>query len=174
MQRISKDVPERNLMSVFFAAAVYVTPYFGNHDGHFPVYYYCMIMLIYCAHQVTAYAIFVSQMAFHAQISDPNVGGTYMSLLNTMANLGANWPITMALSVVDNFTWKYCTGDLAATSCTKDQQCSPGQCMTYFDGYYALIIGGIIVGVLWKKYVAKYVEDLHGIPKRDWSCQSAS
>lgn len=32
--------------------------------------------------------MFVSQMAFHAQISDPAIGGTYMTLLNTVANLG--------------------------------------------------------------------------------------
>jgi PAT family acetyl-CoA transporter-like MFS transporter 1 len=27
-------------------------------------------------------------MAFHAKISDPAIGGTYMTLLNTLANLG--------------------------------------------------------------------------------------
>jgi len=32
--------------------------------------------------------MFVSQMAFHAKISDPAIGGTYMTLLNTLANLG--------------------------------------------------------------------------------------
>jgi PAT family acetyl-CoA transporter-like MFS transporter 1 len=32
--------------------------------------------------------MFVSQMAFFAQISDPKIGGTYMTLLNTLGNLG--------------------------------------------------------------------------------------
>ena len=32
--------------------------------------------------------MFVTQMAFHALISDPMIGGTYMTLLNTMSNLG--------------------------------------------------------------------------------------
>ena len=32
--------------------------------------------------------MFVSQMAFHAKISDPGIGGTYMTLLNTVANFG--------------------------------------------------------------------------------------
>jgi PAT family acetyl-CoA transporter-like MFS transporter 1 len=32
--------------------------------------------------------MFVSQMAFFAKVSDPKIGGTYMTLLNTLANLG--------------------------------------------------------------------------------------
>ncbi len=32
--------------------------------------------------------MFVSIMAFFAQVSDPAVGGTYMTLLNTITNLG--------------------------------------------------------------------------------------
>ena len=34
--------------------------------------------------------MFVSIMAFFAQVSDPAVGGTYMTLLNTLTNLGGN------------------------------------------------------------------------------------
>jgi len=32
--------------------------------------------------------MFVSMMAFSAKVSDPRIGGTYMTLLNTVANLG--------------------------------------------------------------------------------------
>ncbi len=32
--------------------------------------------------------MFVATMAFHAKISDPGIGGTYMTLLNTVANFG--------------------------------------------------------------------------------------
>jgi PAT family acetyl-CoA transporter-like MFS transporter 1 len=32
--------------------------------------------------------MFVSQMAFFATVSDPKIGGTYMTLLNTLTNLG--------------------------------------------------------------------------------------
>jgi len=53
--------------------------------------------------------MFVAVMAFFAQISDPVVGGTYMTLLNTLANLGGNWPSTLALRMVDPLTSKLCT-----------------------------------------------------------------
>ena len=37
---------------------------------------------------------FVSTMSFHAQISDPLLGGVYMTLLNSAANFGGGWPET--------------------------------------------------------------------------------
>ena len=37
---------------------------------------------------------FVSVMSFHAQVSDPILGGVYMTLLNSAANLGGSWPET--------------------------------------------------------------------------------
>ncbi|EPB79078.1 hypothetical protein ANCCEY_01831 [Ancylostoma ceylanicum] len=58
--------------------------------------------------QVATYCMFVSMMAFNAQVSDPRIGGTYMTLLNTLNNLGGNWPVTLILSVTDWFTYKDC------------------------------------------------------------------
>ena len=52
--------------------------------------------------------MFVAIMAFFAKISDPAVGGTYMTLLNTLTNLGGNWPSTLALWIIDQLTWKSC------------------------------------------------------------------
>lgn len=54
--------------------------------------------------------MFVSIMAFFAKISDSSVGGTYMTLLNTVANFGSNWPAMLALYFVDPLTWKQCQG----------------------------------------------------------------
>ena len=57
--------------------------------------------------------MFVAIMAFFARISDPAVGGTYMTMLNTLTNLGGNWPATLALWSVDHLTWKRCQIDLS-------------------------------------------------------------
>ena len=35
------------------------------------------------AHEVASQLIFVSSMSFFARVSDPSIGGTYMTLLNT-------------------------------------------------------------------------------------------
>ena len=75
-------------------------------DGSFPLHYYGLIAGVYVVHQVFHNAMFVSVMAFFARISDPAVGGTYMTLLNTLTNLGGNWPATLALWAVDAVTVK--------------------------------------------------------------------
>ena len=49
---------------------------------------------------------FVSTMAFFARISDPAIGGTYMTFLNTLTNLGNMWPNSFTLWFVDFLTWK--------------------------------------------------------------------
>ena len=38
--------------------------------------------------QISNEIMFVSQMAFFAQVSDVSFGGTYMTFLNTLANFG--------------------------------------------------------------------------------------
>lgn len=53
--------------------------------------------------------MFVAVMAFFAKVSDPAVGGTYMTLLNTVSNLGTNWPNTLALWAIDHLTYKSCS-----------------------------------------------------------------
>lgn len=53
--------------------------------------------------------MFVAVMAFFAKVSDPAVGGTYMTFLNTMSNLGTNWPNTLALWAIDHLTYKRCS-----------------------------------------------------------------
>ncbi len=54
--------------------------------------------------------MFVATMSFNAQISDPAIGGTYMTLLNTLANLGGTWTGTAALWLVDVVSFKDCEG----------------------------------------------------------------
>jgi MFS transporter, PAT family, solute carrier family 33 (acetyl-CoA transportor), member 1 len=71
------------------ALFVYFTPSFQNYNRTFPWYYYALAVLIFATQQIFVYTMFVSQMAFFAYVSDPKIGGTYMTLLNTLTNLGA-------------------------------------------------------------------------------------
>ena len=68
-------------------------------------------------------AMFVAIMAFFAKISDPSIGGTYMTLLNTITNLGAKWPGQIVLFLVDPLTLKTCNVDGARV------------CETTLDGF---------------------------------------
>ena len=57
--------------------------------------------LLMVSREIGSNLMFVSQMAFFAKVSDPAFGGTYMTLLNTIANLGGMWPPSAALYFID-------------------------------------------------------------------------
>ena len=107
---------------------IYYTPNFKDENGIFPVYYYASCLLLNAAHSVFIYSMFVSQMSFFAQISDKNIGGTYMTFLNTITNFGGNWPSTVALFLASHITVKQCTSvqkdgntlTLANNTCTNE------------------------------------------------------
>lgn len=54
----------------------------------FSTSFYIILVTQFIVYAVFAHTMFVCQMAFHARVADPSIGGTYMTLLNTAANLG--------------------------------------------------------------------------------------
>ncbi|EDS29690.1 acetyl-coenzyme A transporter 1 [Culex quinquefasciatus] len=92
--------------TLFAAAVVWFTPAM-IYDHHVPYHYYQILLTNYGLYQIALYSMFVAVMAFLARISDPAVGETYMTLLNTLNNLGRNWPITVVLWMVDVLTSRW-------------------------------------------------------------------
>lgn len=66
--------------------------------------------------------MFVATLAFFSRISDPRFGCTYMTLLNTLANLGYMWSSTAALGMIDVLTFKECSLDSKNNCSTLDLQ----------------------------------------------------
>ncbi|XP_076321941.1 acetyl-coenzyme A transporter 1 isoform X2 [Tachypleus tridentatus] len=172
-----KAFPFRLLFGVIFAILVWWTHIVKQSDGSFPLYYYVVILIGYGLHQVSLYSIFVAVMAFHARVSDPAIGGTYMTLLNTVTNLGGNWPATLALWFVDPLTRKSCLGGLYnGMSCgTKalSEICvsSNGECTITIDGYYIETVICVTLGFLWLLWGKHRVQHLQTLPESAWKCE---
>lgn len=109
MEVYIKAIPYRILFAIGAAVIVCLTPYTITSDGTVPIYLYVILVINYAFYQICLYCMFVAVMAFFAKISDPTVGGTYMTLLNTVCNLGGNWPTSIVLWLVDVLTWKQCS-----------------------------------------------------------------
>lgn len=185
-----KAYPYRLLFGLVFPLIVYWTPTMKLADGTFPFHYYLVLVLVYALHQITVYSIFVALMAFHAAVSDPTIGGTYMTLLNTLANLGGNWPTTTSLWLVDKLTFETCTevcskvisnstttttasSTLASASATAakaaaDLVCETS-CVKSLDGYYIECIVCVIVGFLWLMWGSSKLRRLQSLPPVAWS-----
>lgn len=57
------------------------------------------------------YVMYVSYIAFITGISDPNFGGTYMTLLGTFANVSIAVTKTVSLWFIDVLTFQRCSND---------------------------------------------------------------
>lgn len=168
-----KAIPYRLIFGFVFPLIVYWTHYVREPGQEsFPLYYYLVIVVAYGLHQVTLYAMFVSIMAFHAKISDPIIGGTYMTLLNTVANLGGVWPASLSLWAVDGLTWTSCNGvaHLACTSLQDKKACSDagGTCNILVDGYYVESVICIVLGILWLLWKRKTITNLQSLGENAW------
>lgn len=165
--------PFRLVFGVLFAALVWWTHLVKEPSG-FPGYYYFILIISYAAHQITVYSIFVSVMAFFAQISDPLIGGTYMTLLNTICNLGGTWPSTLALWFVDPLTSRRCQNAPQLSCDTKElaAKCEEAghKCLTILDGFYVETAVCVIIGFLWMRWGRSAIRRLQNLPLSAWKC----
>lgn len=169
-----KAFPFRLLIGLEYALLVWWTPSVKQDEGY-PVYYYAVVLLSYALHQVALYSMYVACMAFHAKVSDPVIGGTYMTLLNTVTNLGGNWPSTVALWLVDPLTSKECQGAPGqscasledAGLCTKEG----GVCVTTLDGYYVESLVCVVIGLIWWLWLGKKMKRLQEQSPAAWRCR---
>ena len=84
------------------------------------------LVTVMLVHEIAGNLVFISMMAFFSRVSDPSIGGSYMTLLNTIANLGSKWTTSACLFLLPRVTFHACTVDAAegfqreilAISCT--------------------------------------------------------
>lgn len=120
--------PWRVLLVPVIVSLLYFAP---SQMDPIPWVFYALVLLVSLLGAVASQCMFVSQMAFFARISDPAMGGTYMTLLNTLANLGSMWPATMTMRLVD------------ATTCGTET------CLVKSDGFYVMGVGCFTIGCIW-------------------------
>jgi PAT family acetyl-CoA transporter-like MFS transporter 1 len=106
-----KSYPYRIIASALIVFWVYVTPLFKDSNNNYPFYYFILCIIINAIHSVTSTMLSVTQTSFFTRICDKKVGGTYMTLLNTISNIGSNWPATLSFYLVDLFTYRACFFD---------------------------------------------------------------
>ncbi|CAG9773849.1 unnamed protein product [Ceutorhynchus assimilis] len=171
-----KAIPYRLVFGIIAACLVWITPLLvPDASNGLPISYVVLLISCYALHQVCVYTMFVSIMAFFAKISDSSVGGTYMTLLNTVTNLGGNWPSILALYFVDPLTWKECQGgeNNLGNSCdntTEKEICikNGGKCVTQLDGYYVETVICTVVGFLWLLWGAKRIKHIQSLGEKAW------
>jgi PAT family acetyl-CoA transporter-like MFS transporter 1 len=71
-----------------------------KHYSSSPLLLYSTLIVSTALQTVASSLQFNAQMTFFASRVDRNIGGSYMTLLNTFANLGGTWPASPALWIM--------------------------------------------------------------------------
>lgn len=117
---------------------------------------------------------------FFNRISDPTMGGAYLTLLNTLANVGVVVPKLAVFAAMDFLTARRCSGrrDLsegghvewleaacgpASAAGAADEACTDagGSCVVVRDGFYVLVAASSVVGLgigVWMQRALKRLE----------------
>ncbi|KAJ7071432.1 acetyl-coenzyme A transporter 1-domain-containing protein [Mycena amicta] len=124
---------------------------------------------------------FVGISAFHTRISDPLIGGTYMTLLNTFTNMGGTWPKWFVLKGVDLFSEATCKVKEGSTPLlTKVAECvsdvgkeackaAGGECHIEKDGYYIVSAICMLFGIAFLVlYIMPTARRLQALPISAW------
>ncbi|KAB8356538.1 hypothetical protein FH972_024120 [Carpinus fangiana] len=149
------------------------------------------LLLVICEHVMSTFmstVMFVASAAFHAKIADPVIGGTYMTMLATVSNLGGTFPRFFVLKMVDAFTVATCTPPSTPPKTLKEgvspvttpfdcvlevdkHRCidGGGVCTTNRDGYYYVNVLCIIIGVVtFFSFIKPKALQLQALPLKAW------
>ncbi|KAL1889290.1 hypothetical protein Cpir12675_005856 [Ceratocystis pirilliformis] len=153
-------------------------------------WYMLVVILEHIFSTFTNTVMFVAISAFHARVADPVIGGTYMTLLATVCNLGGTFPRFFILSLVDTFTVATChpptsLSTVEATALgkkliTESFSCAlqadkelcmagGGACEIEQDGYYMVNMMCVLFGLFTFVYfIRQRVLYLQSLPLRAW------
>lgn len=117
----------------------------GDIQQPTPTLVYVGVFVFVVAQAAISNAMFVAHMSFFAKVSDPAIGGTYMTFLNTIHNLGNMWASTFCLKMADHV-----------------------KAITGYDGFYALCGACALYGVIWLLLFRPMLLKLQGLPVSEW------
>ncbi len=107
-------------------------------------YFFAALLVVSAGHEVANGVLSSALMSLFAKVSVPSIGGTYMTFLNTINNIGFRWSNSAAI-------W-------AAGSISN----------SYADGYTVLTGIAVVYGILWIFFMFPSLKWLELLPLKEW------
>jgi len=138
-----------------------------------------LVLAALAAKTVASQTQFVAQMAFFARVADPAIGGTAMTLLNTVSNLAGKWPASLALFLAEPLTRRACLPAGAAEppadlchggGAEAKRHCASagGSCAVLSDAFPPLTAACTLLGVAWLLFCSGPLLQLQAEPLHAW------
>lgn len=160
------------------AALVYAAP--SDAAVNIPYGYYAILFAWLSAYSAFSNAHFIAFMAFYNRVSDANLGGTYMTILNTVSNLGAKWMESATLFAIDLVSDKVCVASndprrVLGSCATETLRAScAGKCATNDAPYYVAVAASPFVAWAWLRRARGTIEWLSRAKKTHWRVETTS
>jgi PAT family acetyl-CoA transporter-like MFS transporter 1 len=131
----------------------------NGHSHNTGIFWGAVIASTACQ-AITSSLQFNAQMTFFASRVDPAIGGSYMTLLNTMANLGGTWPASFVMKLL---SWLTPDGSTSSSSSTTTSS-------SWFGGDPYELVQTIftVLGILWVIFLGPVVRRLAALPDSAW------
>jgi MFS transporter, PAT family, solute carrier family 33 (acetyl-CoA transportor), member 1 len=122
--------------------------------------YWSFIILSTALQAIVNSMQFNAQMTFFAKRVDPAIGGSYMTLLNTAANLGGTWPASFIMWLMGMLS--------KDPTCLTDIDTGLETCSAGHDPFFHVQIVFSILGILWIFLMGKRVRIIENLPDEAW------
>lgn len=145
-----KVYPIRIVFQIVSVALVVATPMIisgtGSYQWLMVSSFYTVVVIGSMISSGLMQVAFVSKMTFFAKVSDPAIGGTYMTVLNTISNIGGNVASQINYRLVDY-------ANLPEFG---------------IDGFYVVVAFATIYGFVWIKYFGTRLTKLERLANSQW------
>jgi MFS transporter, PAT family, solute carrier family 33 (acetyl-CoA transportor), member 1 len=177
LDTITKTWVWRGVACAFAALLVFYAPDVTS-SGTIPYGYYAFLFAWLSVYSAFSNAHFISFMAFYNRVSDADMGGTYMTILNTVSNLGAKWMESVTLFTIDRVNTNVCvakgTREIIG-SCATDalKAACKGKCATTDTPYYIVVMLSPVIAYAWLRLTRKTIDWLSQAQKSHWRVKQA-
>jgi hypothetical protein len=152
---------------------------------------FAMLGLLGVASSISSTLMFTALGDFFNRISDPLMGGAYLTLLNTLANVGVVVPKLAVFAAMDLFTARRCASIAGKGQWlnSTDAVCGPasaagkedggcisagGSCVVIRDGFFVLAYGSVVLGIGIGIWMQKTLKKLEATPASEWRAPSST
>jgi len=180
----------RLCLAVAFTTVVYYFPLGAVSVSDAPGSF-AMLGILGAASSIASTLMFTALGDFFNRISDPLMGGAYLTLLNTLANVGIVVPKLAVFAAIDLFTARRCASNAeegqwlnsaeavcgpASAAGKEDGACTSagGSCVIIRDGFFVLAYGSAVMGVGIGIWMQKALKKLEATPASEWRAPSST
>lgn len=130
--------PLRLILSVMIGVYVYFTAKLIAY----PMVFYSVLVFIFAIHEAIIYLQLFARVGFYAQVSEPRIGGTYMTLVSTIGNIGQSISSSAVMYAANWF---------------------PKQ-----NAYSIEVIICTVIGIIWLASSWRMMHSLQNLPSEKW------